>query len=151
DAPERIANTASVSGGGDVNPSNTTSTDIVDVARGPNLTVTKTHTGNFTQGQNGAVYTITIKNEGGSPTNSRVFAIDQLPTGLNPSTISGTGWSCVAGPRTASCERFDALAPGASYPPITFSVNVAPDAPPTVTNTVRVAGGGNTNPEGAAA
>jgi hypothetical protein len=38
------------------------------------------------------------------------------------------------------------LAAGASYPPITLTVNVAGSAPASVTNVATVAGGGETNP-----
>jgi len=44
-----------------------------------------------------------------------------------------------------SCARSDALAPGAGYPPITLTVEVAAGAGPTVTNVVTVSGGGDTS------
>ncbi len=53
---------AAISGGGDVNPGNNAATDITLVGPGPDLTITKSHTGNFIQGQIGATYTVTITN-----------------------------------------------------------------------------------------
>jgi fibronectin type 3 domain-containing protein len=41
-----------------------------------------------------------------------------------------------------TCTRSDALAPAASYPPITVTVNVASNAAASVTNTATVSGGG---------
>jgi len=42
-----------------------------------------------------------------------------------------------------TCTRSDALAGGASYPPITVSVDVAPDAPAEVLNVATISGGGD--------
>jgi hypothetical protein len=72
-----------------------------------------------------------------------VTVSDTLPAGLTATAISGTGWSCTqpAGP----CTRSDALNAGASYPAITLTVNVAANAPSSVTNTATVAGGGEVN------
>src|SRR5262249_57003974 len=46
---------------------------------------------------------------------------------------------------TVTASRADVLAAGASYPPLTLTVSVAADAPPSVTNTATVSGGGETN------
>ena len=45
-----------------------------------------------------------------------------------------------------SCTRSDALAAGASYPPITLTVSVAATAPDSLTNTATVSGGGDASP-----
>jgi uncharacterized repeat protein (TIGR01451 family) len=109
----------------------------------PDLTVTKTHTGNFTQGQVGAAYTITVSNSGTAATSGMVSVSESLPSGLTATAMSGSGWSCTqpGGP----CTRSDALAAGSNYPTLTLTVNVAGNAPPSVTNTATVAGGGETN------
>lgn len=109
---------------------------------GPDLTITKTHTGNFVQNQNGATYTIVVRNNGGAASTGLVTVTDNVPAGLTPVSIGGTGWTCTqpAGP----CTRNDALASGASYPALTLTVNVAGNAPALVTNTATVAGGGDT-------
>jgi len=44
---------------------------------------------------------------------------------------------------TATCTRADALAPGASYPPITLTANVSGSALAVLINTVSVSGGGD--------
>ena len=102
------------------------------------LGITKTHTGNFSAGQNGATYSVGVSNAGSAPTSGTVTVTDTMPSGLTPVSMAGTGWSC----SSTSCTRSDALNPGASYPAIAVTVNVAADAPALVTNQVGVSGGG---------
>src|SRR5262249_51293666 len=52
-------------------------------------------------------------------------------------------WSCTL--ETLTCTRSDALTNGSSYPAITLTVNVSNTAPASVTNSVTVSGGGETN------
>jgi len=86
----------------------------------PLLQIAKTHVGNFTQGQIGAKFTITISNAGGSPTTGPITVTD-WPGGNMPITsMSGSGWICVG----TSCYRTDPLPVGASYPPITVLANI---------------------------
>jgi uncharacterized repeat protein (TIGR01451 family) len=144
-APSTVTNTAIVSGGGDVTAGNNTANDPTSIlaAGVPDLTITKTHSGNFTQGQAGATYSIVVSNSGNAPTSGMVTVTDILPSGLAATAIAGSGWSCMQ--PSGSCTRSGALAAGASYPPLTLTVNVSATAPATVTNTATVAGGGETN------
>ena len=107
------------------------------------LAIAKQNTGPFSPGQIGAQYAIVVSNVGTVPTSGPVTVTDTLPPGLTATAIGGAGWTCTqpAGP----CTRSDPLAPGASYPVITLTVNIAPDAPSPVVNVVTVAGGGDTN------
>jgi uncharacterized repeat protein (TIGR01451 family) len=107
------------------------------------LTVAKTHTGSFTQGQTGASYTITVFNQGSGATSGTVSVADALPTGLTATALSGTGWTCNLG--TLTCDRSDALAASQSFPAITLTVDVAGDAPASLANTATVSGGGEIN------
>ena len=116
---------------------------LLNTCPAPDLTVTKTHAGNFTQGQTGATYTITVTNGGPGRRAATVTVTDTLPAGLTATAISGTGWTCTLG--TLTCTRSDALAASASYPAVTLTVNVASNAPASVTNTASVAGGGEIN------
>jgi len=85
------------------------------------LTVTSTHSGSFTQGQNGAVYTVTVANASGAgPTDGPVTVTETAPAGLTLVSMTGSGWTCGA----SSCARSDGLAGGSSYPAITATVNV---------------------------
>lgn len=105
----------------------------------PDLTITKSHTGNFSQGQTGATYTVTVTNAATStgPTSGKVTVTDTIPSGLTLVSMAGTGWTCTAN----ACSRSDTLATGKSYPAITVTVDLAANAPPQVTNTVTVSGG----------
>jgi uncharacterized repeat protein (TIGR01451 family) len=138
-APPVVTNTATVTGGGDVNPSNNTAYDLTNI-QGADLVVAKTHTGYFTQGDVGDVYTITVSNIGSSATTATVYVTDTLPGDLTGTGFGGAGWSCTLSP--LACSTTSALAPGGSYPVITLTVDVANNAPAVVTNTVTVAGGG---------
>ncbi len=119
-------------------PATIANTDI------PDLTIAKTHTGNFTQGATGT-YTITATNSGGQASSGVVTVSDTLPSGLTPTAASGTGWSCTISGQTVTCTRSDALAVNSSYPPISLSVAVASNAAASITNTATIAGGGQTN------
>jgi uncharacterized repeat protein (TIGR01451 family) len=144
-APASVTNTATVSGGGDSNTNNNVAQDvtIIGAPPTPDVTISKSHTGNFVQGQIGATYSITVLNVGTGPTTSAVTVTDQLPAGLTATSIGGTGWVCNLTTPLA-CTRADALGAGSSYPPITVTVNVAGNATP-VTNSAAVSGGGETN------
>jgi CSLREA domain-containing protein/uncharacterized repeat protein (TIGR01451 family) len=109
----------------------------------PDLTITKSHAGNFFQGQTGATYTITVNNIGPGPSAGAVSVIDTLPAGLTATGMAGTGWACTVG--TLTCTRNDSLASNASYPVITMMVSVAANAAASVTNVVTVSGGGELN------
>jgi uncharacterized repeat protein (TIGR01451 family) len=144
DAPGSVTNSASVSGGGDGNTNNNGADDETTIVGGPpDLTVAKSHTGNFTQGQTGAAYTITVSNSGGSATTGTVTVVDTLPESLTATAMSGSGWTCTVGTKT--CSRSDSLALASSYPSITLTVNVAAGAPSSVVNAVTVSGGGESN------
>src|SRR5688572_6067488 len=142
-AAASITNTANVSGGAQFNTTNDSATDPTTVIQLPDLTIAKSHSGNFTQGQVGATYSITATNSGFAATSGTVTLTDTLPAGLTATAMSGSGWTCVLG--TLSCTRSDALAASASYPPVTLTVDVANNAAASVTNTADISGGGETN------
>jgi hypothetical protein len=108
---------------------------------GRTWSLSKTHTGNFAQGQLNATYSLTATNPaGGGASSGTVTVSEAVPAGLTLVSMAGTGWSCPAG--GSSCSRSDSLASGASYPPITVTVNVSVTAPALVTNQASVTGGG---------
>jgi sugar lactone lactonase YvrE len=105
----------------------------------PALSITKTHIGNFVQGQNGATYSVTVKNGDLVPliaAMAPVTVTETVPTGLALMSMAGVGWTCPSGGTT--CTRADALAAGASYPAITVTVNVATHATSPQVNAVSV-------------
>lgn len=145
-APPSVVNTALVGGGGETNTANDAANDptAIGIAGPPaDLTIAKNHAGNFTRGQIGATYSLIVQNAGVGPTNGTVTVSDTLPQGLTPTAIAGPGWTCALNP--LGCTRSDALATNTGYPAITLTVNVAANAPASVTNTANVSGGGETN------
>jgi len=118
------------------------------------LTPTKSHVGNFKQGDTGKTYKISVKNIGQDPSAGLVTLADSLPAGLIARSLTGSGWTCdpipgagTAGPATLNCTRSDSLAgSGATYPDITLTVDVACNAPASVTNTATVSGGNDASP-----
>jgi beta-glucanase (GH16 family) len=106
----------------------------------PSLSIAKTHSGTFTQGQTGATYTVTVSDAAVSAvTSGAVTVTETVPAGLTLTSMAGTGWTCASN----TCTRSDALNSGLSYPPITVTVDVAADAASQVTNQVSVSGGGS--------
>jgi Bacterial Ig-like domain (group 3)/Divergent InlB B-repeat domain/Abnormal spindle-like microcephaly-assoc'd, ASPM-SPD-2-Hydin/Domain of unknown function DUF11 len=104
----------------------------------PVLAISKSHSGNFAQGQTGAQYTVSVTNNGPGSTAGTVTVTENPPTGLTVTGMSGNNWSCAG----STCTRSDALAQSASYDPITVTVNVSPSAGSSLTNSVSVSGGG---------
>jgi hypothetical protein len=68
-----------------------------------------------------------VSNSGGSQRGGVPAVIEMLPSGLTLVSMAGTGWTCNL-PQPPGCTRTDPLAHGASYPPITVTVNVATNA-----------------------
>ncbi len=95
-----------------------TSTDLI---------VGAAHAGNFSQGDTGSTYFITVTNIGTLVSSGAITVTDALPAGLTATAISGTGWTTSLSPLT--CTRSDALAPGAGFPTILITLDVATNAP----------------------
>ena len=142
-APASLTNTVVVSGGGELNSINSTASDPTTITQITDIVITKSHSGNFTQGATGRIYTIIVRNAGGLATSGTVTVTDTLPAGLTATAISGSGWSCTLATRT--CTRSDVLAAQSNYPAITVTVNVAANAAANVTNTATVSGGSDSN------
>jgi uncharacterized repeat protein (TIGR01451 family) len=137
-------NVVTISGGGNVVNTNTSFT-LVSVVNNSNLSVSKTaNPATFAQGQNGA-YTITANNIGNAPSSGTITVTDTLGPNQTFVSATGSGWSCSAAGQVVTCTTSAVIAAGASAPPITLTVNVAANAPTSVTNNVAVAGGGGTN------
>jgi hypothetical protein len=112
-----------------------------------NLSITKTHVGNFPRNSTNNNYTITVSNGAtGAPTVGTVTVVDTLPNVNNtlvPTAMTGTGWTCTLA--TLTCTRSDSLALGASYPPITLTVTVPQNIQANVVNSATVSGGNDLN------
>ena len=119
----------------------------------PSVTASKSHTGTFTQGQQGVPFTVSITNNGpgstGDPTggSNPLTVTDTLNSAFTYASFSGTGWSCTATGQTVKCTSDSTVAQGSSYAPLTINVNVSPTASTTtsVSNQVSLSGGGVTS------
>ena len=109
------------------------------------LDVSFSHTGTFTQGGSGYTCTIVVTNLGTLASTGSVSVVNTLPPGLTATAITGIGW--ITNLSTLTCTRTNSLVPGAGYPPIIITVNVASNALAIVTNIVIVSGGGDATPD----
>ncbi len=106
----------------------------------PTLSITKTHSGSFTQGGTGT-YTVTVSNSASAgPTSGTVTVTDTAPAGLTVTGMSGSGWTCTTLP---TCTTSNVLNAGQSFAPITVTVSVASNASASLTNQASVSGGGS--------
>lgn len=109
-----------------------TSEPVVD------LSLTKTHVGNFTVGGTN-VYTLTVSNLAGNQReDNSVVVTDVLPAGLTYVSGVGGGWTCGAAGQTVTCTHPPTLDSGSSLPPIALTVAATGAAVPSVTNTASV-------------
>lgn len=102
------------------------------------LSLTKTHTGNFSVGQNG-VYTLRVSNAAGRQREDNIVTVtDTLPAGMTFVSGTGTGWNCGASGQVVTCTHAPFLDPGQSYPDITLTVAVGAGAAASSVNTATV-------------
>lgn len=95
-----------------------------------------------------------VRNDGTLPTSGTVQVGDTLPAGVTlVGTPSGTGWTSCSGsgsPVVITCSRSgsgaDALAAGASYPPVTFTATYPPGT--AVENTAALTASSGGQPSG---
>ena len=139
-----LVNSVTVAGGGEANTANNTATDSTIIDKKPDLTISKTHTGDFFQGQTNATYTVTVSNIGGANSAGTITVTDTLPTGLSFVSGLGTGFTCAATGQIVTCTRTTALNAAASVA-ITLTVSVATDASTPLVNQAAVSGGGELN------
>ena len=136
-APGQTSATTQFSAGGDLvllaaQVVSATSEPVVD------LTLTKTHAGNFTVGGTN-VYTLTVANAAGwQREDNTVVVTDTLPAGLTYVSGVGTGWTCGAAAQVVTCTHPPTLNSGSSLPPIALTVAATGAAVPSVVNTAVV-------------
>jgi VCBS repeat protein/uncharacterized protein DUF11/fibronectin type III domain protein len=111
------------------------------VAACPDMTITKTHTGNFFQGQSDASYTVTATNDGDGRGFGDITVVDTLPEGLVATSIAGNGWTCTLDTlRCASDLSSFGWGSHSDYTPLTVRVKVNSNAASQITNIASVSG-----------
>ncbi len=139
-----VTNNATVSGGGDVTPSNNRDSDPTAVAGGPDVSVDKRHTAAFGAGQPGT-WTIVTTNVGNLPTTGAITVRDTLPTGVTYTNATGAGWSFAYSAPVLTATHTAALAAGDSAR-FDVNVNVLATASASLLNRATAATPGDTNP-----
>src|SRR5437867_6073542 len=120
----------------------TTVSAAATVTAAPKFTLTKTvSSAGLARGASG-VFTLTAANTGGPTNGTAVTVDDNMPAGLTPTSVDGSGWNCAISGQLVHCTRSDVLNAASSYPTIALTAKVAEDAPATLTNTASVSGGG---------
>ena len=114
----------------------------------PDLTINKSHTGNFLAGQQES-YTLAVQNIGSGATQGTTTVTDTLPAGMTFVSGTGSGWSCSAVGQVVTCNRTSTInGGGTNAPNITLNVNVADNpASLTPTNTAAVSTAAGSSPE----
>ena len=130
-------------------PSEDVTGPLVIVPQGASdLSITKTHVGDFTVGVDG-VYTLTVRNVGSGTIGGVITVTDTVPAGLDLVSAAGSGWACGTAGSTVTCTVTPGggLASGASLPDITVTVDPTLAAVPSVTNTATVSNTNDVNPD----
>ncbi len=97
---------ASVTDISDSDPNITGDQPATITVSGPDLTISKTHTGTYKIGDS-IPFTLTASNIGGAASGGVVSVTDVLPAGLTAVSMSGTGWACTLA--TLTCTRSTAI------------------------------------------
>jgi uncharacterized repeat protein (TIGR01451 family) len=129
-------------------PLSDTSPSTSTTVAAPDLTMTMSHEPALVSGAK-TIFKIGVTNSGTLATDGTTVTVtDAFPaTGFDSIVVkSSPGWTCnVTGGRNLSCTRTDVLAAGASYPTIEVEALVHDPVPASVTNTAKVAGGGDSD------
>ncbi len=112
---------------------------VISISNVPvsDLSMNKTHSGNFVAGSNGS-YTLTVTNNGPATVTGTTTVTDTLPTGETYVSATGTGWSCANASGTVTCTSTAAVTSGANYNPITLTVAVASTVSASIANSASV-------------
>lgn len=115
---------------------------VVSVSSEPvvDLSLTKTHAGDFVAGSAGT-YTLRVSNGSGvgvEPDDNPITVTDTLPAGLTFVSGSGTGWNCGAVAQVVTCTHPPPVPSPGSLPDLLITVMPGPTAAPSVTNTATV-------------
>ncbi|MCB1029049.1 MAG: DUF11 domain-containing protein [Microthrixaceae bacterium] len=111
--------------------------DEVVVVPSADLSLTKTHSGNFVVGRAGT-WTLQLVNNGPSVSRGPITVSDTVPSGFEVTGAAGEGWNCTVEAQDVTCVLADDLALGDATP-VTVDVVPQAGAEGTATNTATVA------------
>jgi uncharacterized repeat protein (TIGR01451 family) len=143
-----IVNTATVTVTGDSNTANNSALDptLINPAPGastPDLTISKSHSGDFAQGAL-HTYLIVVQNVGASDTTGVTTVADTLPSGMSYISHSGEGWEFVSmSGSTVTFAQQTSVAPTNALP--NLLINVIANSTGLFTNTATVSTAGDLN------
>ena len=158
-APASVSPTATVTTTGQSSPSNSGPVTIpvtpvgTVTPRGPDLSVTLSPQGALVSGDNGTLQIGVSNAANAGPTTGPVTVTYTVPNGSQVIKAAGSGWTCTIARWLVTCTRpgtgRDALAAGASYPPVTLVSTLCHQAVCTLAGVkVNVNTAGNANPAG---
>ncbi|HEY9880144.1 MAG TPA: hypothetical protein V6D29_16935, partial [Leptolyngbyaceae cyanobacterium] len=98
------------------------------------LSLSKSHTGNFSTGNN--TYTLAVTNNGPNIARGPITVVDTLPTGFSYVSASGTNWTCSASGQLVTCTSSNDMPVGSST--LNLTVNVSSSAASNSLNTATV-------------
>ncbi|WP_442214531.1 isopeptide-forming domain-containing fimbrial protein [Specibacter sp. RAF43] len=136
-----VTNVAAVSSLDPELPGSHESSDKLLVDPSAQLSIVKSHTGDFQAGSH-ATYSLALGNLGPTASPGPVTVTNVLPAGLTYVMAEGTDWDCKAIGQNVKCVRDGALAIGAAAP-ITLRVKVLSAAFPSVETTAKAEGPGS--------
>ena len=140
DATLPITNTATVaSETADPVADNNSGSDTTTPALSSDLSITKTHSGDFTAGLDGT-YTLRVHNAGPSDSGTRVVVSDAVPSGETFVSAEGAGWSCAASDATVTCTLGTSIVVTGDAPSLALTVTVRSGAVGILTNVALVQG-----------
>ncbi len=115
--------------------------ELISVTNVPvaDLAIAKSHTGDFSAGQQES-YALSVSNNGPNDDNNTITVSDTLPAGLSfvSATSTDANWSCGNAGQVVTCTHPGPLAASASLADISLTVDVASSAAPSVSNTASV-------------
>ena len=124
-------------------------TETTSVGQLPQLAVSSYDSGGgvpygpFLRGSAGAAdtYRVTVANDGYAATTGAVTLAVDLPTGVRPLSMSGSGWTCAVATATCSTDSGVSLAAG-QQDQLTLTVAVSAGAEPDLQTFMQASGGG---------
>lgn len=137
-----VTNRASATAPNSINTAQ--ASDPTNVTADPSLDIVKSHSGDFTVGEQGSFDIDVINTSPVDSDGTTVTVTDSLPAGLTFASASSAGdyWSCSDSGQDVTCTSDEVIAAGDMAPTLTIDTEVGDAAVPGVTNTAEVTGGG---------